>query len=518
MRTRGRPRTPGLLTPRESEVLDLVRSGYTNGEIARQLEISEQGVRYHLNQLYAKSGLESREALRSWRPPAKRDWGWLPVPVGFGLRSVAMGAGALAGSAGLVVIAAATWPSDELEHAPPAVQQESPVPEGDPCTVISPLFDGPGTGTCFEDAGTAAVSAGLSPVELPARLGDPLLSAVVEGDDGPLLFRRFDSPIVLDVLDGPQSMPFESLGSRPLMAQPLANSAPPRLRYGFLGENRAGELLLWWCPDDGGVVTGDEPLRCVDSRTVSMAADEATLNLVAFEMQNPGTLQGQSTYESALPTPIPFPPNRGETVEPAVQGIPEYPGAEEVDGWTGVHGREAAQVQVFETADSSHAIFQYLEQELGAHGWGEYHGSFGVAGRSISFTRADQSEWVTITTRWVDRPGGQPLNPAPGFRGKGLPYEERTEDGSVRFFVITWIQEPAGASAPISGNAETTVEPRQTRTVPGEGPEYVVAAGDSCASIAAAYGTTLTRLLEINPEIDQGCTNLVVGQVLRVEE
>ena len=39
---------PESLTPRESAVLDLLRSGMTNKQIARSICISEQTVKYHL--------------------------------------------------------------------------------------------------------------------------------------------------------------------------------------------------------------------------------------------------------------------------------------------------------------------------------------------------------------------------------------------------------------------------------------------------------------------------------------
>src|SRR5688500_7049180 len=65
---RGRPPYPGVLTPAEERVLDLVRSGLTNAEIAVRLGLSISTVRYHLTNLHSKANSESREALRSWQP------------------------------------------------------------------------------------------------------------------------------------------------------------------------------------------------------------------------------------------------------------------------------------------------------------------------------------------------------------------------------------------------------------------------------------------------------------------
>ncbi len=51
---------PESLTPRESAVLDLLRSGMTNKQIARSIGISEQTVKYHLKNIYGKLGALGR--------------------------------------------------------------------------------------------------------------------------------------------------------------------------------------------------------------------------------------------------------------------------------------------------------------------------------------------------------------------------------------------------------------------------------------------------------------------------
>ncbi|HEY4686531.1 MAG TPA: helix-turn-helix transcriptional regulator, partial [Dehalococcoidia bacterium] len=43
-----RPPYPDVLTPREWEVLDLLREGLTNDQIARRLGISRDGAKYHV--------------------------------------------------------------------------------------------------------------------------------------------------------------------------------------------------------------------------------------------------------------------------------------------------------------------------------------------------------------------------------------------------------------------------------------------------------------------------------------
>lgn len=50
------------LSTREAEVMDRMTAGLTNGEIARELFLSEKTVKNHVNRIYAKLGVESRAA------------------------------------------------------------------------------------------------------------------------------------------------------------------------------------------------------------------------------------------------------------------------------------------------------------------------------------------------------------------------------------------------------------------------------------------------------------------------
>jgi DNA-binding NarL/FixJ family response regulator len=54
------PKGRGRLTEREQAVLTLVAEGVTNGEIARRLRVSENTVKFHLQNLYLKLGVSNR--------------------------------------------------------------------------------------------------------------------------------------------------------------------------------------------------------------------------------------------------------------------------------------------------------------------------------------------------------------------------------------------------------------------------------------------------------------------------
>ena len=106
----GRPRHPDVLTPAEWRVLDALREGGTNAEIASRLGLSLDTVKSHISNMLAKLELRDRRALAAWRPDAQRRrlGGVLAVPaalwsVGRPLLWVGAGVAALAGVAVVVV-------------------------------------------------------------------------------------------------------------------------------------------------------------------------------------------------------------------------------------------------------------------------------------------------------------------------------------------------------------------------------------------------------------------------------
>src|SRR5438874_11859274 len=63
---RGRPRYPDVLTPRQWEVLRLVREGLSNEEIARRLGISVDGAKFHVSEILSKLGVSTRAEAARW--------------------------------------------------------------------------------------------------------------------------------------------------------------------------------------------------------------------------------------------------------------------------------------------------------------------------------------------------------------------------------------------------------------------------------------------------------------------
>ncbi|HEY9523648.1 MAG TPA: helix-turn-helix transcriptional regulator [Thermopolyspora sp.] len=56
------------LSKREIEVMELIASGVSNGEIAQRLFLSEKTVKNHVNRIYAKLGADSRgTAIGLWK-------------------------------------------------------------------------------------------------------------------------------------------------------------------------------------------------------------------------------------------------------------------------------------------------------------------------------------------------------------------------------------------------------------------------------------------------------------------
>ena len=78
---RGRPPYPDVLTPRQQEVLTLVREGLSNREIGQRLDISTDAVKYHVSEILGRTGSGDRREAAEWQrrrsqPAARLGRGW----------------------------------------------------------------------------------------------------------------------------------------------------------------------------------------------------------------------------------------------------------------------------------------------------------------------------------------------------------------------------------------------------------------------------------------------------------
>ena len=70
-RPRGRPSDPDVLTPAEWRVVEAVRHGLTNRQIAARQGVTVDAVKYHVGNVLGKLGLATRVALKRWTGMAR---------------------------------------------------------------------------------------------------------------------------------------------------------------------------------------------------------------------------------------------------------------------------------------------------------------------------------------------------------------------------------------------------------------------------------------------------------------
>ena len=132
-------------TPRQREVLDLLAKSRSNSEIANELGISLDGAKWHVSEILAKLGANSRdEAADYWRvqnglrPRLTRRLSWLAA--GSALRWAGGAVLGLAVVGGVVLLAMVLIDDDK---APP-IASETPTPTMTSGPTLSP------TGTVVE--------------------------------------------------------------------------------------------------------------------------------------------------------------------------------------------------------------------------------------------------------------------------------------------------------------------------------------------------------------------------------
>lgn len=74
MKKRGRPHHPDVLTPRQWEVLALIRENLSNQEIADKLGISLNGVKFHVSEVLTRLGVSDRLEAARWNQSRPGRW------------------------------------------------------------------------------------------------------------------------------------------------------------------------------------------------------------------------------------------------------------------------------------------------------------------------------------------------------------------------------------------------------------------------------------------------------------
>jgi DNA-binding CsgD family transcriptional regulator len=83
---RGRPVCSDVLTPREWEVLCLIREGLTNPQIAQRLGVTDSAAKFHVSEILSKLGVKSRQEAADWPSKRQQKCSFVPLPFLTGIR------------------------------------------------------------------------------------------------------------------------------------------------------------------------------------------------------------------------------------------------------------------------------------------------------------------------------------------------------------------------------------------------------------------------------------------------
>jgi len=295
---RGRPPHPDILTPAEWNVLGQLRKGLTNAEIAIELGISPDGVKYHVSNMLAKLGLPDRHALAQWEPPRpglRRRFSpkaILAASLGFcGVAAVAagiaIGVGASAGGvSGALASARVTHPVTSFELT--ATTYEDPArasvnSQPNTSSLDSTRHAWYRDGTLREEA----VADGVSSNALTTGAAASLRTWQGDGGSGGIAALMSGSEVVLDLVNGqPAKWPVEPTS----LAEVVAAVAPDGHAV-FKGEGTAAGRDVYVvevepnCPSAIGAVIE------------TLWIDKQTLFVLRDEQRSPDTLAITSAWE-----------------------------------------------------------------------------------------------------------------------------------------------------------------------------------------------------------------------------
>ncbi len=335
MRGRGRPPHPDILTPREWQVLGLLRLRLTNEEIGERLGISADGAKYHVSQILSKLGVGTRDEAASWQPAAGAPW-WtrlLALPAA----KIAAAAVVLAALGGLGVLAWAVLRTPTLEGDFSFDAESLPAPAVSPTLTrdqalitAARYIEGFGmTGdlrlalTTSATAKQAARDTGYGPMEPPGGAATWLASFHVlanacghgpacAGEATPYGARTTCREIIVFFLDNPAAIPGQVAGAFSSTGPPLDDAL---CRRGVLPRDmavidaaRAADAYLHErTPDTAAaeLTTAGEALSAVKSRAgpLKVIMDRPAESQVWLV-----TLHGR-TYDALEPSPAPETPH-----------------------------------------------------------------------------------------------------------------------------------------------------------------------------------------------------------------
>ena len=248
----GRPRHPDVLTPAEWRVLDALREGGANAEIAARLGISTNTVRYHISNMLAKIELRDRRALAAWRPEGERRrlGGLLAVPAAVwsvGRRLVWVGAGVVA-VAGVVVVVVALVALEVIVEGDGNSPTTVGPPTARPTAAAAPVGE-----TCSHSADpTCLVAVYAGAPEDYAEVADIPESALLEPDaDGRYHVERGRQVTVITRAALPEGWTEFDLqlspSETPLPASQQRLTSPPKTTYTFTvtADERGASLITY---------------------------------------------------------------------------------------------------------------------------------------------------------------------------------------------------------------------------------------------------------------------------------
>lgn len=283
---RGRPRHDDILTPREWEVLALIREGLTNEEIAERLNISFSTARFHVSEIIGKLGVANRHEAASWAEGRGRSRRFIALPSPGGLNSpkrawsvpsriaaVVIGVGFLALLLLALNLAFDAWSSAEELAGPSAPTIVEPVGE---TTVI---VYRPASLPSDREQGEYCIASGLLPREGAwACWGgrSPGLTEPCFGDPGDLEVvcpsrpePGFPGAYVLELDEPPVAATPTSRPGAPTPVPPDPDALARRAWWVETADGRLcgfktggtapvvnGERINFWCPDDANGLLG----------------------------------------------------------------------------------------------------------------------------------------------------------------------------------------------------------------------------------------------------------------------